>query len=296
MIAAKALYRVLLALVLASITSTVLAAVTAVDDEGTAVNLPAPARRIVSLAPHITEQLFAIGAGNSIVGTTDYADFPAEARDIPRVARAHSVDLERIAALRPDLIVLWGSGFPPGLTASVRRLGFPVFISEPRSLDDVARSLKALGELTGHDGTRASDAFRDQIARLRTRYADRNAVRVFYQVWASPLMTLSGRHLTSEAIALCGGRNVFAQLAPIAPQVSIEAVLAADPQAIVTAEPGGKASASLAMWLHYPALSATRLGQLYTLDADRINRHGPRLAEEIEALCELIEQARRRIR
>jgi iron complex transport system substrate-binding protein len=295
-IAAKALYRALLALVLASITSTVLAAVTAVDDEGTAVNLPAPARRIVSLAPHITEQLFAIGAGNSIIGTTDYADFPAEAREIPRVARAHSVDLERIAALRPDLIVLWGSGFPPGLTASVRRLGFPVFISEPRSLDDVARSLKALGVLTGRDGTRASDAFRDQIDRLRMRYANRNAVRVFYQVWASPLMTLSGRHLISEAIALCGGRNVFAQLAPIAPQVSIEAVLAADPQAIVTAEPGGKASASLAMWLHYPALSATRLGQLYTLDADRINRHGPRLAEEIEALCELIEQARRRIR
>jgi iron complex transport system substrate-binding protein len=295
-IAAKALYRALLALVLASITSTVLAAVAAVDDEGTAVNLPAPARRIVSLAPHITEQLFAIGAGNSIIGTTDYADFPAEAREIPRVARAHSVDLERIAALRPDLIVLWGSGFPPGLTASVRRLGFPVFISEPRSLDDVARSLKALGVLTGRDGTRASDAFRDQIDRLRTRYANRNAVRVFYQVWASPLMTLSGRHLISEAIALCGGRNVFAQLAPIAPQVSIEAVLAADPQAIVTAEPGGKASASLAMWLHYPALSATRLGQLYTLDADRINRHGPRLAEEIEALCELIEQARRRIR
>jgi iron complex transport system substrate-binding protein len=295
-IAEKALYRALLALVLASITSAVLAAVAAVDDEGTAVNLPAPARRIVSLAPHITEQLFAIGAGNSIIGTTDYADFPAEAREIPRVARAHSVDLERIAALRPDLIVLWGSGFPPGLTASVRRLGFPVFISEPRSLDDVARSLKALGVLTGRDGTRASDAFRDQIDRLRMRYANRNAVRVFYQVWASPLMTLSGRHLISEAIALCGGRNVFAQLAPIAPQVSIEAVLAADPQAIVTAEPGGKASASLAMWLHYPALSATRLGQLYTLDADRINRHGPRLAEEIEALCELIEQARRRIR
>jgi iron complex transport system substrate-binding protein len=289
-------HRALFALGLAFITGSALAAVTAVDDEGTSVSLPAPARRIVSLAPHITEQLFAIGAGSSIVGTTDYADYPAEARDIPRVARAHSVDLERIAALRPDLVVLWGSGFPPGVTASVRRLGFPVFISEPRTLDDVALSLKALGVLTGRDGARASDAFRGKIAGLRARYANRSAVRVFYQVWASPLMTLSGRHVTSEAIALCSGRNVFAQLAPIAPQVSIEAVLAADPQAIVTAEPGGTASGSLAMWLHYPALSATRLGQLYTLDADRINRHGPRLAEEIEALCEVIEQARSRIR
>ena len=288
--------RALIALVLASIADAGSAAVTAVDDEGTAITLPAPARRVVSLAPHITEQLFAIGAGGRVVGTTDHSDFPAEAKDIPRVARAHSVDLERVAALRPDLVVVWGSGFPPGVTASIRRLGFPVFISEPRAIDDVARSLKALGTLTGHDGTRASLEFSEKVAALRTRYAYRSTVRVFYQVWASPLMTLSGRHVISEAIALCGGRNVFAQLAPVAPQISIEAVLAADPQTIVTAEPGARASDSLAMWLQYPSLSATRLGQLYTLDADRINRHGPRLADEIEALCEVIELARNRIR
>jgi iron complex transport system substrate-binding protein len=288
--------RALIALVLASIAGAGSAAVTAVDDEGTAITLPAPARRVVSLAPHITEQLFAIGAGGRVVGTTDHSDFPAEAKDVPRIARAHSVDLERIAALRPDLVVVWGSGFPPGVTASVRRLGFPVFISEPRAIDDVARSLKALGILTGHDGTRASHAFSEKVAALRARYANRSTVRVFYQVWASPLMTLSGRHVISDAIALCGGRNVFAQLAPVAPQVSIEAVLAADPQTIVTAEPGARASDALAMWLQYPSLSATRLGQLHTLDADRINRHGPRLADEIEALCEVIERARSRIR
>ena len=285
--------RALLALVLIATTQGASAVVTAIDDDGATVTLPVPATRIVSLAPHVTEQLFAIGAGGYIVGTTEHADFPPEATTIPRIARAHSVDLERIATLRPDLVVLWGSGFPPSVIASIRRLGVPVFISEPRTLDDVARSLQRLGTLTGRNGMPAADAFSTKIASLRAKYANRSTVRVFYQVWAQPLMTLSGRHVISEAIALCGGRNVFADLAPIAPQVSIEAVIAADPQAIITAEPGGNPSEALSLWQRFPTLSATRHGQLYTLNADRMNRHGPRLPEEIEVLCAAIERTRR---
>ncbi len=280
-------------LVLMATTLGASAVVTAIDDDGATVTLPVPATRIVSLAPHATEQLFAIGAGGNIVGTTEHADFPPEARTIPRIARAHSVDLERIATLRPDLVVLWGSGFPPGVISSIRRLGVPVFISEPRTLDDVARSMRRLGTLTGRDGMSAADAFNAKIASLRAQYANRSEVRVFYQVWAQPLMTLSGRHVISEAIALCGGRNVFADLAPIAPQVSIEAVIAADPQAIITAEPGGNPSEALSLWHRFPTLSATRHGQLYTLNADRMNRHGPRLPGEIEVLCAAIERTRR---
>jgi iron complex transport system substrate-binding protein len=268
------------------------AAVTAVDDEGTAVTLTQPAQRIVSLAPHLTEQLFAIGAGATIVGTTEHADYPPAARDIARVGRAHSIDLERVAALRPDLILIWGSGFPPATLEAVRRLGAPVFISEPRTLDDVAGSLRRLGTLTGRDGDAAAADFADKVARLRAAYGGRSPVRVFYQVWDSPLMTLSGRHVVSEAIVLCGGRNVFADLAPIAPQVSVEAVLAADPQLIVTAEPGARPGAGLAQWQRFPRLAATRLGQFATLDADRINRHGPRLADEIAALCAAIDRTR----
>lgn len=267
-------------------------AVTVVDDDGAAVTLPWPATRIVSLAPHLTEQLFAIGAGDRVVGTTEHADFPPAALAIPRVARAHGVDMERIAALKPDLVVIWGSGFPPATIASVRRLGAPVFVSEPRTLDDVASSLRRLGILTGVDGAPATDAFSAKIAALRARYAGKPTVRVFYQVWATPLMTLGGRHVISEAIALCGGRNVFADLAPIAPQVSVEAVLAADPQVIVTAEPGAHPGTALAQWQQFPNLSATRLGQFYTLDADRVNRHGPRLAEEVAVLCKALDQAR----
>lgn len=268
------------------------AIVRADDDAGDQVVLPQPATRIVSLAPHITEQLFAIGAGDRIVGTTEHSDYPKAALAIPRVGRAHSLDIERIAALRPDLVVIWGSGFPPAALAAIRQLGAPVFVSEPHSLADVARSMKRLGVLTGRDGAAAADAFTAKVAELQARYAGRAPVRVFYQVWDSPLMTLSGRHVISEAIALCGGRNVFADLAPIAPQVSTEAVLAADPQLIVTTEPGARSGGALAAWQRYATLSATRLGQFATLDADRINRHGPRLADEIGVLCAAIDRTR----
>jgi iron complex transport system substrate-binding protein len=268
------------------------ARVAVVDDEGRTVELAQPARRIVSLAPHLTEQLFAIGAGDLIVGTTDFADFPEAARRLPRVARAHSVDLERVSAARPDLVLVWGSGFPPATIDAVRRLGVPTFVSEPARLADIATSLERLGALTGRSAERAAAAFNAKLAALRDRYRGRREVRVFYQVWNDPLMTLGGRHVVSEGIALCGGRNVFADLAPIAPRVSTEAVLAADPEVIVTAEPGARPSDALAMWQRFGRISAVRRNVLVTLDADRINRHGPRIVDEIAVLCEAIDRAR----
>jgi iron complex transport system substrate-binding protein len=270
------------------------AAITVVDDAGMRVELAHPAQRIVSLAPHLTEQLYAIGAGDRIVGTTEFADFPPPAQKILRVARAHSVDLERVAALKPDLIVLWGSGYPPAVADAIRRLGAPVFISEPAKLVDIASSMTRLGVLTGTAGGDAAAAFTRAIDTLRIEYGKRAQVRVFYQVWSSPLMTLSGRHVLSEAIGICGGRNVFADLVPIAPQVSTEAVLAADPEIIVTAEPDARPSSALDAWRQFGRLAAVRYDGLVTLDANRMNRHGPRLPEEIAVLCEAIERVRQR--
>jgi iron complex transport system substrate-binding protein len=272
------------------------AAITVTDDSGRTVTLAQPARRVVALAPHITEQLYAVGAGERVVGTTDHADHPPAARKIPRVARAHSIDLERVAALQPDLIVVWGSGFPPTLLEALRRLGPPVYVNEPGALDSIATSMQRLGRLTAAPQAEdAARAFRQRITELRERHAGRTPVRVFYQVWQQPLMTLSGRHVLTEAIALCGGRNVFADLAPVAPQVSIEAVLAADPQLIATAEPDARASDALDPWRRHAALSATRLGQFATLDANTLNRHSPRMAEAIGTLCERIENARQAV-
>lgn len=282
-------FALVLALALAGATH---ARVAVIDDEGRTVELAEPARRIVSLAPHLTEQLFAIGAGDLIVGTTDFADFPEAAQGLPRVARAHSVDLERVSAARPDLVLVWGSGFPPATVDAVRRLGVPTFVSEPRRLADIATSLERLGALTGRSPERAAGAFNAKLEALRDRYRGRREVRVFYQVWNDPLMTLGGRHVVSEAIALCGGRNVFADLAPIAPRVSTEAVLAADPEVIITAEPGARSSGALATWQRFGRITAVRRNLLVTLDADRINRHGPRIVDEVAVLCEAIDRAR----
>ena len=270
------------------------AEVRAVDDGGTEVVLARPANRIVSLAPHLTEQLFAIGAGDRVVATTDFADYPDAARALPRVARAHHVDLERIAATRPDLIVVWGSGFPPATLAALRRLGVPVYVDEPSRLDGIAKSMLRLGALTAAPGaTEAAAKYRAAIAALRARYSSRTEVSVFYQVWAQPLMTLGGRHVISEGLRLCGARNVFDKLAPIAPQVAVEAVLAADPQAIVAAEPGGVDRGALELWQRFGALRAVANGHLIVVDADRINRHTPRLADELAVLCARIDEVRR---
>jgi iron complex transport system substrate-binding protein len=268
------------------------ASVVATDDEGRTIELPQPARRIVSLSPHLTEQLFAIGAGGLIVGTTEFADYPEAARGIPRVARAHSIDLERVRAARPDLIVVWGSGFPPATIDAVRRLGVPTFVSEPAHLADIATSLRRLGTLTARSGEQVAADFDARLSALRDRYRGRREVRVFYQVWSDPLMTLGGRHVVSEAIALCGGHNVFAGLAPMAPRVSTEAVLAADPEVIITAEPGARPSAALAMWQRFEGISAVKNHRFATLDADRINRHGPRILDEVAVMCEAIDRAR----
>jgi iron complex transport system substrate-binding protein len=291
---ARALRAALLVTVIGLTLRPAVAAPTAIDDAGQRVVLAAPARRIVALGPHITEQLFAIRAGDRIVGTTEYADYPPAANRIPRVARAHSVDLEAVAALQPDLVILWGSGFPPAVAAALRRMQVAVYVNEPGALDSIATSMERLGELTGTAPAAAIAAaqFRQRIGSLRERYAGRATVRVFYQIWQQPLMTLSGRHVLSEAIRVCGGRNVFESLAPIAPQVSSEAVLAADPQLIATAEPDARPSAALDAWRRFGGLTAVRLNQLVTLDANKLNRHAPRLAEEVAVLCERIDAAR----
>jgi iron complex transport system substrate-binding protein len=263
------------------------------DDAEAAVTLQRPAARIVSLAPSITEQLFAIGAGDRIVGTSAYSDYPPAARSIPVVAAAGAVDLERVTALRPDLIVLWGSGYPPATREALTRLGTPIYVSEPTSFGSIATSLERLGQLAGAvDAPGIARQFRSTVQQLRERYSGRRPVRAFYQIWGQPLMTLSGRHITSEALALCGARNIFENLVPLAPTISPEAVIAADPQIILTGEAGGVDHGALDLWKRYPFVSAVAKGQLITLDSDRIDRPTPRMLQELARLCDRVQAAR----
>jgi iron complex transport system substrate-binding protein len=269
------------------------AAIDVRDDTGAAVKLPRPAQRIVSLAPSITELLFAIGVGERVIGTSGYSDFPPQARDIPVVGGPEGLDLERIASLHPDLVVLWGSGYPPSTRKALGRLGVPVFVSEPESFDAIANAMEQLGELTAAPGAAGEAArFRARLAQLRQRYRNRRPMRVFYQVWAQPLMTLSSRHVVSEALQLCGASNVFSAQQALVPTVSPEAVIAADPQLIFATEPGARDRGALQFWSRYPFVSAVANGRLLTLDADRIDRATPRMLDEVQRMCELIDAAR----
>lgn len=263
------------------------------DDDGRTVTLPAPARRIVSLAPHTTELLFAAGAGAHVVATVRYGDYPEAAKALPQVGDATQLDLERIAALKPDLIVVWMHGSAAHQIDRLRALKIPIFHSEPRDLAQIGDSLKRLGVLAGEPsrGNAAAAAYAAELAALRQRYSGRPPMRVFYQVWHQPLLTVNDHHLISDMIHLCGGVNVFGSQAALVPAISVEAVLAARPQVLATSTPDGLNDDSLAMWRGFKAM-APLLRQAVVVPADFISRQSPRALTGARRLCEGIEQVR----
>jgi len=276
------------------------AAISVTDDSGATVTLAAPATRVITLSPHATELVYAAGGGAKLVGTVAFSDYPPQAKTVPRVGDNRTLDLERIAALRPDLIVVWWHGSPEQQIDRLRDLHIPLFFSEPHRLDDVATSLTRLGDLLGTPSVArsAADAYRRQIAQLRARYAARPPVSVFYQVWDRPLMTINGSQMISDVIALCGGRNVFAGLRPLVPTISTEAVLAANPEVIVTESPGASPPEAplpgLDRWRAWPALTAVARGNLFAIDGDLLSRPAPRIAQGAALLCKDLQTARLR--
>lgn len=267
-----------------------------VDDAGHNVKLKMPAKRIISLAPYLTEILFAAGAGSTLVGTVNYSDYPKQALQIPRVGNYDSFDVERILALKPDLVVAWQSGNPTVQVERLRKLGLTIYLGEPRVFEDVPRNLERLGELAGTARTaqQAATAFRQRHARLQQRYANRPTVSVFYEIWNQPLMTVNGEHLISRMMQLCGGRNVFTDLTPLAPVIDLEAVLKADPEAILASGMNEKSPEWLEHWRQYPSLQAVRGNNLFFIPPDLMQRNGPRILEGAEQVCQYLEQARAR--
>ena len=271
------------------------AAISVVDDDGDTVVLPHPAQRIVTLAPHLTEMMFAIGAGPHIVGTVTYSDFPAEAKRIPVIGDNLHIDLERVAALKPDLLVVWQHGNASRELDALRQLGIPLFYSEPHDLAQIPDTLTRLGRLAGTDAKaqQVADSMRTQFNNLAARYARRPSVRVFYQVWDKPLYTLNGKHYVSDVFRLCGGENIFAGLTTTAPVVSVEAVLQENPEAIMTGDLR-KEENGLALWKAYPRMLAVQRGNLFAFDPDLLVRPGPRIVEGAAAVCEKLDLARSR--
>ena len=267
-----------------------------VDDYGRAVALAAPARRVVSLSPHLTELMYGAGAGERLVGALAYSDYPPAARALPRVGSEAAIDLEALVALRPDLVIAWPNAGSARAVERIASLGIPVFRSEPRELEDIARTMETLGRLagTGPAARKAAQAFRERAARLEGKFAHRPKVRVFYQVWDRPLITVNGDHVISKAMRLCGGENVMAELPGIAPEIDRERVLRANPQVIVASGEGGSRPPWLDAWRAFPDLAAVRAGHLYAIRPELLQRHTPRLLDGAEELCRILEGVRTR--
>lgn len=257
--------------------------------------LPAAAQRIVSLAPHLTELAFAAGAGAQMVGTVSYSDHPQAARSLPRIGDAFRVDLERLLALQPSVVLVWDGGTPQATIEQVRRLGLPVEVFATATLADVPRTIVRLGKLAGTNAVaeRAAGRFSDAVAELRAHYGSRPAVNVFLQVNNRPLYTVNGRQIMSEVLRVCGGRNVFDDLSQLAPTVSVEAVLARRPQAIVSTD--RQPPDVQTQWREWTTLPAVQAGALYTLRADNLTQANARMPEGMRMLCEALEDARQRL-
>jgi iron complex transport system substrate-binding protein len=273
--------------VLAFLTTEAIAAqITLTDDLGRKVELEAPARRIVTLAPFLTELAFSAGAGDRVAGVSAHSDYPPEARALPQVASAAGIALESLLAVEPDLVIAWRDSIRPEEIERIRKFGPAVFVAQARRLEDVPRLLAAIGRMAGSDAAPAIRDYRAALERARRFVAPGPRITVFLEIWHRPLTTIAGPHWINEALALCGAENVFRDLRGVAPQVSWETLYARDPPLIVGAGSASSAADFRANWKARPALSAVKSGRLVFVPADEIQRPTVRLAQGVARLCE----------
>ncbi len=256
--------------------------------------LPGPAQRVVSLAPHITEIVYAAGAGDRLVGAVAYSNYPPEALEVTRVGAYNSISLETIVSLQPDLVLAWRSGNGEEIVRRIEALGLRVFVSESRTLEDVARALREVGHLTGNEARAdaAAAEFLRELTRLRDTYSGESPVRVFYQVWNEPLLTLNGEHLVSDVIRLCGGVNSFGESPALVSRINVESVLGADPDVIVASGMDKARPEWLDDWRRWDSIRAVEHDQLYFVPPDLLQRHTPRIMEGADSLCRHLAAAR----
>lgn len=266
------------------------------DDLRRAVSVAPPPLRIVSLSPGGTEMLFAAGAGAQVIGTVEYSDEPPAARAVPRIGDVVAIDVERLVALRPNVVVAWPAGGNPAQQAKIASLGVPLYQQQVVRLADLPDSVRRLGVLAGTQAAaeREAQALEARLGALQQRYegaavhAARPRPTVLLQVWNRPIYTVGGRHLMSDALDLCGARNVFADLPEPSPLVDVEAVIARNPDIIVVAAPPGEGAAWVADWKRYPAVSAVRNGRVIAFEDQGLSRLGPSVIDATEKLCRTI--------
>lgn len=268
----------------------------AVDDAGKKLCLTSAAQRIATLSPGATELTFATGAGDKVIAGVNHSDYPPAARKLPLVGNHTRIDVETLLALKPDLIVTWVTGNPPAQMELLHKLGLPMFAIEPRTFEGVSSAIERLSVLTGTEqqGFAEAERFRAGISAITEQYRHAKPVRVFYQVWETPLMTINNEHLIGKVLQLCGGVNVFAEMPRLVPRISPEVVLEADPQVILTGSVEGASDDQLDHWKNYPKLRAVAENNLFFVPASPISRPTPRLLEASRDICQKLDIARGR--
>jgi iron complex transport system substrate-binding protein len=269
------------------------------DDLGSTVEVgPAPLR-IVSLTPGATEMLFAAGAGGQLIATVQYSSEPAAARAVPRIGDVATIDMERLVALRPEVVIAWPAGGNPAQRAKIAALGIPLYQQQVARLADLPGSLRRLGALagTGPVAEQTAAALEARLGALERTYAAATPLRqqptVLLQVWNRPIYTVGGRHLMSDALALCGARNVFADLPEPGPLVDTEAVIARNPDIILAAAPSGEGASWVADWQRFPGLAAVRNHRVVAFENQALSRLGPSVLDATEELCRTIARVSR---
>jgi len=268
--------------------------VCAVDDTGTEVCLEQPANRIAALSPGATELVWAAGAGEKVVAVVSFSDYPEAATKVPSVGSHARMDLERLMELQPDLVIGWVTGNPPEQLEALADLGLPVFSIEPRTFEAVSHTIERLATLAGteEEGFAEAERFRQGIARLESQYRNAEPVPVFYQVWDEPLMTVNDEHLIGKVITLCGGVNVFGDLDRLVPRISPEAVIGANPEAILAGGMGEENRHWLTRWEAFPGIEATAKDNLYFIPPSLVQRPTPRMLEGSQLFCQKLDEAR----
>ena len=264
------------------------------DDAKNIITLSGPVRRIISLAPALTEIIYHVGGGNRLVGTVEHSDYPAAARNIQRIGAHDRFDFEAILALRPDLILAWASGNPADQLNRLEKLGLLVYRAEPGTLERLAATIQQIGKVVGRPqhGLARSQELLTEANNIRQQFAHRENLTVFYQVWHDPIITLNGKHIVSQMLRICGATNLFSDLSDIAPVVSLESVIKRNPDAIVVGGPPSGAPKWLDNWKAWSHITAVAHGHLFSVNADLLHRHSPRIILGLRELCETLDQAR----
>ena len=268
--------------------------ITVTDDRGKPVALAAPAQRIIALAPSITELAYTAGAGGRLVGVARHSDYPAAAQHLAQIGDASRIDLERVLSLQSDLVIGWRSGNHAADIERLEQLGFTVYVAEPSALAAIPELLRTIGALagTGAAARTAADEFERGITALRERYGARTRVRVFYEIWHQPLMTVNGRHMINDVIRLCGGANVFASVHNLTPVVSLESVIAAQPEVVLGGSSATTPEEFAAQWRSYEGFVRLRNVRAMFVDPDHIQRQTPRILRGAEVVCRHLDAVR----